>query len=182
MKDFNFTQKRLKQLIDYDKRTGIFTWKSTIGGRRTDGPAGTIWADGSIHIGVEGKVYAAHRLAWFYVIGEWPKNWIAHKNGDKGDNRLRNLKEKTQRKDLFDQDETILSDKKVRYSFDLSEENNMYVAVGTVDKGGDDVHKFVTEGKNKEELFSMVADTFITIAGIKVSWRNKLVDKLHAYK
>lgn len=42
---------------------------------------------------IDGKNYLAHRLAWFYVYGEWPKNQIDHINRIKTDNRIFNLRD-----------------------------------------------------------------------------------------
>lgn len=33
-----------------------------------------------------------HRMAWFYVHGEWPKGQIDHINHDRKDNRIANLR------------------------------------------------------------------------------------------
>ncbi|MFB5952099.1 HNH endonuclease [Klebsiella pasteurii] len=43
-------------------------------------------------INIKGKSYLIHRLAWFYVHGEWPENDIDHINGNEKDNRIANLR------------------------------------------------------------------------------------------
>lgn len=86
------TQARLKEVLHYEKTTGIFTYivsrKTTIIGT----VAGSIW-DGYRRIYVEGKPFSAHRLAWLYVYGEWPKYEIDHINGIRDDNRIENLRD-----------------------------------------------------------------------------------------
>jgi len=44
-------------------------------------------------IGIDGHTYYAHRLAWLYVHGRWPKDKIDHHNTDKLTNRFSNLRE-----------------------------------------------------------------------------------------
>ena len=41
---------------------------------------------------IDYRRYYAHRLAWFYVHGEWPKV-VDHWNGKRDDNRLENLRD-----------------------------------------------------------------------------------------
>ena len=84
---------RARELLSYNKDTGIFTWrlgrpKCTVGS-----VAGHSTNHGYIRIMVEGECYQAHRIAWLYVYGHWPTINIDHINGDKADNRLVNLRE-----------------------------------------------------------------------------------------
>jgi hypothetical protein len=90
-----FTHKDLLEVIDYDKNTGIFTWSKKRRGVITGKPLGTCNGYGYLRITVFGKSYYAHRLAWFYVHGYFPKNQIDHINGVKSDNKILNLREAT---------------------------------------------------------------------------------------
>jgi len=89
--------KELKDLLFYDPKTGVFTWKDRgarkFGGfTRSNQIAGsrqTTW--GYWQIGIGDENFLAHRLAWFYVFGEWP-NQIDHINRDRCDNRIANLR------------------------------------------------------------------------------------------
>ncbi|MCT8345431.1 MULTISPECIES: HNH endonuclease [Photorhabdus] len=89
------TQRKLKELLDYNPDTGVFTWlDNTRKGIRHDRVAGS-QSHGYITIAIDGKHYRAHRLAWLYVYGQWPVNMIDHINRVKSDNRIANLREAT---------------------------------------------------------------------------------------
>ena len=85
----------LRSLMEYAPETGQFIWlKRTAlsfdncghvaGGRPND--------TGYVKISIGRKLYAAHRLAWLWVYGEWPLGDLDHINRDKADNRILNLR------------------------------------------------------------------------------------------
>lgn len=83
--------KRLTELVNYDPDTGVFTWKAR-GRGRVVGKELRRFDGRYIKIELDGRAYYAHRLAWFYVHGSMPEGEIDHKNEDKTDNRLDNLR------------------------------------------------------------------------------------------
>lgn len=83
----------LRNLLDYNPETGLFIWRRS---NSNVSPAGSlagrsINSDGYRQIVINRRFYKAHRLAWFYVHGVWPKQ-IDHINGVRTDNRLCNLR------------------------------------------------------------------------------------------
>jgi hypothetical protein len=87
------TQSELKQSLSYNPETGIFHWiKSTSSLIKINDIAGCITGHGYIFIGVSGKRYYAHRLAWLYIHGNFPPEQIDHINNIRNDNRLSNLR------------------------------------------------------------------------------------------
>jgi hypothetical protein len=87
------TAERLRQILNYDPGTGVFTWLApTSRAIRAGSVAGTKGA-GYVGIMIDGYRHYAHRLAWLYSSGSLPKGQIDHINGDRRDNRLSNLRE-----------------------------------------------------------------------------------------
>jgi hypothetical protein len=85
---------RLLELLSYSPSTGVFMWNGDRGGRSfKNKPAGHLKTNGYIEITVDGWRYNAHRLAWYYTYGKWPKNDIDHINGERSDNRIENLRD-----------------------------------------------------------------------------------------
>lgn len=111
-------QKTLKELLNYDQETGIFTWNKSRIGITTGKVAGTIKPTGYIVILVNRRLYRAHRLAWLYVTGEWPKYEIDHINGDRMNNRFSNLREATKAENNWNK--KIRSDSKTGFKNVLS--------------------------------------------------------------
>lgn len=83
----------LKRLLHYDPETGVFTWEIQLSPRGVVGGVAGSPTDGYIIITINRVRYPANRLAWFYHYGVWPTNLIDHKDTDKLNNRIINLRE-----------------------------------------------------------------------------------------
>jgi hypothetical protein len=91
------TATRLREVLSYDRLTGEFVWLMTLSNRALAGSAAGSFdkARGYLTIGVEGRLYQAHRLAWLYVTGEWPIGEIDHWDTNKLNNKWVNLRDVT---------------------------------------------------------------------------------------
>lgn len=90
------THKRLLECLTYDPDTGVFTWAKRISIRIVVGRrAGVVGKNGHRYVRIDGKRFAEHRLAWFYVYGELPTHDIDHIDGVPGANRISNLRQAT---------------------------------------------------------------------------------------
>lgn len=96
------TQSELKQYLDYNPETGLFTWiKKKAAWQKAGSLAGTVHHEGYVVIGFNYKAYPAHRLAWLFVHGSFPKTELDHINRIRTDNRMSNLREVTTQQNQF---------------------------------------------------------------------------------
>jgi hypothetical protein len=96
------TQAELKSQLHYNPETGIFTRMVSNNNKIKVGDvAGGKHNQGYMVIGINGKLYLAHRLAWLYVHGEFPENDIDHISGIKDSNFIKNLRVSTRSQNLF---------------------------------------------------------------------------------
>lgn len=87
------SQERLKQVLWYDQESGVFRWRCSLNNKTKAWQiAGVKLPKGYIHIGIDKKMYLAHRLAWLYVHGQMPLHEIDHLNQTTSDNRICNLR------------------------------------------------------------------------------------------
>lgn len=87
----------IHSLLEYDREAGAFHWRVKVNSRshvgaRADHPMKI----GYRRISIGGVKYYAHRIAWLIVHGAEPLNGIDHINGNRGDNRILNLRDVTQ--------------------------------------------------------------------------------------
>lgn len=88
------TRQRLMELLEYLPSTGRFIWRQDVGRNRAGTLAGNVCPKGYWRVGIDGRSYRTHQLAWLYVYGEWA-DLIDHVNGCKVDNRIANLRKAT---------------------------------------------------------------------------------------
>jgi len=89
------TLEELRERFDYNPATGLFIRKRRLGRHAAGTVAGAVSAiHGYVFISINKQLYRAHRLAWFYHYGEWPEAGFEpdHKNGNRADNRICNLR------------------------------------------------------------------------------------------
>jgi hypothetical protein len=85
----------LRQLLDYDPDTGIFTWAVDRSNVKAGTQTGRIAVNGYIIIRICGKARLAHRLAWMHFYQEDAPPLIDHINGNKTHNSIHNLRSGT---------------------------------------------------------------------------------------
>jgi hypothetical protein len=102
----------IKECLNYNPSTGIVTWKTRPRSHFKTGRVFAIWntrfaGKPITYINYHGYVKLvltyndvkygprAHQIAWCLFHGRWPKDEIDHKNGNRADNRISNLREVT---------------------------------------------------------------------------------------
>lgn len=91
----------LMTMLKYNPNTGIFKW--TVNFRSANNRqhvsvgdvAGVVANNGYIRINYKSRYIMAHQLAWLIVHGRLPTKFIDHKDRDRSNNRISNLREVT---------------------------------------------------------------------------------------
>jgi hypothetical protein len=86
------TQDQVKELFNYDKRTGDLTWKAPLNcSIKIGAAAGYVDANGYLISQIAGKKYKNHRIIFLYCHGYLPPI-LDHIDADKLNNRIDNLR------------------------------------------------------------------------------------------
>lgn len=87
----------LRELVRYDPETGKLYWLPGVPNNSYAGKeAFTAVSDGGRRVGmVRGRMYKAHQVCWALHYGVWPAGIVDHKDRDRGNNRIGNLREAT---------------------------------------------------------------------------------------
>lgn len=86
-------QQELQETFNYCPISGTFTYKMQKGKAKIGDVAGSYHESGAIYIRFQGKKHLAHRLAWLYMYGQLPKGEIDHKDQDRSNNAINNLRD-----------------------------------------------------------------------------------------
>ncbi len=88
------TVERLGEVLSYEPEMGLFRWKRRTSNRVKVGDvAGRMNGNGYIRISIDGGHYYAHRLAWLWANGAWPEFEVDHRDGDRSNNRIENIRQ-----------------------------------------------------------------------------------------
>ena len=82
----------INELLSYDRNTGVFTWKKSSPRAKAGSVAGSIHKKGYRYIKIKGSNHAAHRLAWYICTGVEPEDTVDHKDRNKDNNAISNLR------------------------------------------------------------------------------------------
>lgn len=89
----DLTQARLREVLNYDPVKGLFCWIARPSIRiKVGAEAGWLHSNGYVIITLDGKDYRAHRLAVFYMTGEWPPHDVDHIDRVRTNNKWENLR------------------------------------------------------------------------------------------
>lgn len=87
------TQKRLSELFSYNKSTGLLKRRVKVKRTNVGDIVGIKTKSGYLAVSVDNSKFYVHRVIWGLLYGQIPeKKYVDHKNRNRKDNRLSNLR------------------------------------------------------------------------------------------
>lgn len=95
------TPEMVREVLDYDPASGVMQWRArpvfrsqdqTWNTRFADQPVGRADRDGYLRFTLMGIQVLVHRAAWAHVHNEWPPQMIDHRDGNRINNAISNLR------------------------------------------------------------------------------------------
>jgi len=114
-----------KRKYRYCPNSGLFFWKISTSNVKAGQIAGG-FSLGYIRLYVNKRLVMAHRLAWAFVYGEFPKNQIDHIDGNRANNKIVNLRDVTQEVNLQNQTRAHNQNKLALQNIRKRKDNNKY--------------------------------------------------------
>ena len=116
VKVINFTFEELSEVLDYDPKTGDFTWKVTTSPRAKKGNRAGVWQqmqNGKDYYSItyQGRKLSGAQVAWLLAYKEWPDRSVFYVDGNTKNLKISNLKMAE-----FKSEKTIREDGSVKYS------------------------------------------------------------------
>lgn len=97
------TQEYVKSILHYNPETGIFTWIKARPKINVGDIAGFLNGQGYWCVKINARRYPAHRLAIFYMTGQWPPNHTDHIDMKRANNKWENIRPATRTENFGNQ-------------------------------------------------------------------------------
>lgn len=91
------TAQYVRSILDYNADSGIFTWRhrperNKSWNSRYAGKRAGNFSDQYVQIDIDGITHKAHQIAWLLATGNWPTAAIDHRDTNKSNNKIQNLR------------------------------------------------------------------------------------------
>jgi len=84
-----------REIFAYKPRLGVLIWVKPKGRVAPGSECGSQRGNGYLQLEFRGRNYLVHRIIWAIKTGAWPVNTIDHKDGNRANNKWRNLRDVT---------------------------------------------------------------------------------------
>jgi len=89
----SLTPETLRELLAYEPETGVFRWLQKTSRATVGDVAGAVRGRGYLAVCIRGTQHYSHRLAFYWMTGQWPEGVVDHKDGNRKNNAWSNLRD-----------------------------------------------------------------------------------------